>query len=148
MTDGTAQLNVALDTAGTVTLTASAGALQATSSAIAVSPAAATAFTVTAPSTAAAYAAFTVTLTAIDPYGNVVTGYSGPVNLTSSDGQLGTVTLATLTWTNGTAVATVTLDTPNVVTLTATAGNASGTSGSLVVEPTASGAVSYGLAAL
>ncbi len=77
LSNGSATVTVTLDKANNVTLTASAGSVQGTSSAITVSPAATASFTVSAPSTAGAGARFTVTLTAMDPYGNVVTNYSG-----------------------------------------------------------------------
>jgi hypothetical protein len=148
LSNGSAQVTATLDKVNSnVTLMASAGSVQGTSNTIAVSPASATSFTVSAPSTAGAGESFTVTLTAIDAYRNVVTNYSGPVTLTSSDSQPVTVTPSTLTWTNGTAVATVTLKNPNTITLTATAGQASGST-SLVIESTASEAISYGLGAL
>jgi hypothetical protein len=52
-----------------------------------VNPAAAASFTVGVPPSATAGAAFTVTVTAKDAYGNVVTGYAGTAHFTSSDAQ-------------------------------------------------------------
>jgi Ca2+-binding RTX toxin-like protein len=149
LSNGSAQVTATLDTANAVTLTASLGSVQGSSGEIKVSPAAAASFTVSAPSTAGAGAGFNVTLTANDAFGNVVSNYNGPVTLTSSDGQAVTVIPATLAWNNGTASATVTLanPNPNPITLTATAGSVSGSS-SLVIESTASQAISNGLAAL
>ncbi len=72
-------------TAGTYTLTTTAGTVAGTSPTITVVPAAATSFVVTAPSAALTGSSFSVTATAYDPYGNVATGYSGTVRLTSSD---------------------------------------------------------------
>ena len=112
----------------------SAGSVMGTSSAITVSPAAAASFAVSAPSTAGAGAGFTVTLTAKDPYGNVVTNYSGSVTLTARDGQPVTMTPATLTWSNGMASTTVTLNRQDTTTLEAAAGSVEGSSSSIVVE--------------
>jgi Ca2+-binding RTX toxin-like protein len=149
LSGGSAQVTATLDKAATnpVTLMASAGSVVGSSAAITVSPAAATLFAVTAPGTAGAGESFNVTLTAKDAYGNVATNYSGAVTLTSSDHQAVTMNPTTLVWNNGTATATVTLNNPNPITLTATAGSVSGSSG-LVIESTASEAISNGLAAL
>src|SRR5205814_2000442 len=50
-----------------------------------VAPAAATLLTVGAPANVTTGTAFTITLTALDPYNNRATGYQGTVNFTSSD---------------------------------------------------------------
>jgi Ca2+-binding RTX toxin-like protein len=149
LSNGSAQLTIALDTANTVTLTAGAGSVQGSSASITISPAAAASFAVSAPSTAGAGQGFTVTLTATDAYGNVVTTYSGTPTFSSSDGQTVITSPATPAWSNGLASVTVTLNNPNPnpVTLRATAGGVSG-SVSLAVESTASQAISNGLAAL
>ena len=91
-----------------------------------------------------------MTLTAMDPYGNVVTGYSGPVTLTSSDGQSVAISPATPAWTGGTATVTATIANPDSkpITLTAAAGSASGKSGPIAVDATAYESISYGLAGL
>jgi hypothetical protein len=52
-----------------------------------VNPAAATHFVISAPSSVTAGTAFTITVTAVDPYGNVATGYRGTVHFTSSDSR-------------------------------------------------------------
>ena len=52
---------------------------------IAVQPAAASKFVLSAPASAQIGAAFSVTLTVQDAYGNVVTGYTGTVHFSSSD---------------------------------------------------------------
>jgi hypothetical protein len=52
-----------------------------------VSPAAATALQISAPTTATAGQGFDLTVSAVDPYGNVDPTYTGTVNLTSSDPQ-------------------------------------------------------------
>jgi hypothetical protein len=80
-------LDVSLFTAGTQTLTVqdTADSTITGSATITVSPSSANGFLVTAPSAAVAGTAFDVTVTALDPYGNVATGYTGTVLLTSSD---------------------------------------------------------------
>jgi hypothetical protein len=55
--------------------------------AVRVSPAAATHFALSAPASATAETPFSVTLTALDPYGNVATGYTGRVHFTASAGS-------------------------------------------------------------
>ena len=92
----------------------------------------ATSFVVTAPASAIIGNSFTITITAKDAFNNTVTGYSGNVALTSSDGQ--TVYLsAPAVFSNGVATATVILNTANTVALTATTGAILGTSGSITV---------------
>ena len=78
------------ETAGTqsVTVTDTASGITATQSGITVQAAAAKTFTVTGfPVVDTAGAASNVTVTAYDAYGNVATGYTGTVSLTSSDPQ-------------------------------------------------------------
>jgi hypothetical protein len=77
-----------LKTAGTQSITATdttAPGLTGTDIGITVNPAAASQFIITAPSSVTAGAAFSLTLTVEDAYGNVVTGYRGTVHLTSTD---------------------------------------------------------------
>jgi hypothetical protein len=54
---------------------------------LAVHPAAASRFVLTAPAAVTALTPFRMTVTALDPYGNRTTGYTGEVHLTSSDSQ-------------------------------------------------------------
>jgi hypothetical protein len=55
------------------------------SNSIKVSPAPASQFRISAPATMPPNTAFTITVTAYDPYGNVATGYRGTVRFTSGD---------------------------------------------------------------
>ena len=75
-----------LKTAGsqTVTATDTADSLSAPDS-VAVDPAAATHFAVSAPSSVDPGVSFSLTVTAYDSFGNVATGYSGTVYFTSTD---------------------------------------------------------------
>jgi hypothetical protein len=79
--------DVTLLTSGkwTVTATDPPVASIAGSMAVAVQPAAASQLFISAPTTATAGSAFSVTVTAKDPYNNVATGFTGSVHFTSSD---------------------------------------------------------------
>ena len=116
----------------TVTLTATEGSATGTSGGITVNPGAASAFVVTAPATATVATAFSITLTAVDKYGNTATGFSGPATLAASDRQV--VSPSSITMTNGVGTGTVTLNKSDTVTLSATAGTVKGTSGSITVQ--------------
>jgi hypothetical protein len=126
---------VVLYKADTITLTATAGSLKGTSGSITINPAAAVALAVRAPSTATAGTSFNATVTAVDPYGNTVTGFNGTVSLKSTDGQ--SVSPATVTLSNGTGTATVTLYKADSLQLFASNGVISGYSGVLTVSPAA-----------
>jgi hypothetical protein len=65
------------------------------------------------PSTVVAGQGFKVTITAADAYGNTVTGFNGPVTLTSNDGQTVLVSANPINLINGTATVTVTLNNPS-----------------------------------
>jgi hypothetical protein len=87
---GTHTFNATLKTAGTQSITAtdtSSGTLTGSETGIAVTPAAASHFAVSAPASSTAGSAFSVTVTALDPYNNTAAGYAGTVHFTSSDGQ-------------------------------------------------------------
>jgi hypothetical protein len=68
----------------TATDTTTAG-ITGTDAGIAVSPAAASKFIITAPSKVTAGSRFSLTIMVEDAYGNVVTGYTGTVHLSSTD---------------------------------------------------------------
>jgi hypothetical protein len=76
-----------LQTAGSYTITAGGSSTNVT-----VTPASANYFTVTAPASATTGAAFNVTVTAYDRFGNVATGYTGTVGISSSDPAASSVT--------------------------------------------------------
>jgi hypothetical protein len=116
---------VTLRTAGTQTVTATAGAVAGTLS-LGVSPAAVAGLRVLVPPGITAGAAFNVTVQAVDPFGNVVLGYTGTVGLTSGDPQALLPAAYTFTATDrGSHVFRLTLKTAGGQTLTATdTGNA------------------------
>jgi hypothetical protein len=90
------------------------------SATIKVNPAAATHFAVSAPSSVTVGTAFTITVTALDQFGNVATGYRGTVTFTSSDGSA--VLPGNYTFTSadkGTHSFSVTLNTVGSQTITA-----------------------------
>jgi hypothetical protein len=79
---------VTLITAGTQSLTVSDAAtrsLTVTQSGIAVQPAAASQLRISGPSSIGAGKAFSLTITVVDAYGNIATGYTGKLHFTSSD---------------------------------------------------------------
>jgi hypothetical protein len=81
---------ITLKTAGTQSLTVkdqTTPAISGNQSGIVVSAAAATHFVLNAPSTARRGVAFTITVTAVDAYGNVATAYTGTVHFQSTDGN-------------------------------------------------------------
>ncbi len=138
-----------LVTAGTQTLTATdtvTGSINGTSGNVAVSAAAATHFSVSAPANATAGSAFNVTVTALDQFNNTATGYAGTVHFTSSDG---TATLpGNSTLTSGTGTFSATLRTAGSQTVTATdtvAGSINGTSGSVTVSAAAATHLAFGV---
>jgi hypothetical protein len=84
---GTHPFSATLFTAGSQSLTARdvAHFLSGTQDGVVVTPAAAVQFQISAPATAASGIPFDVTVTALDPYGNVDTNYSGTGTFTISD---------------------------------------------------------------
>src|SRR5207249_3522818 len=143
---------VTLKTSGPQTVTVNdttTPAITGTSSTIAVHPGRAVTFSVSAPPSAAAGAAFDVTVTVKDAFDNVVTGYLGTVHFTSTDGSnvlpanyaFQVTDAGAHTFTGG-----VTLTTAGMQTVTATdTGDAAihGTSGSIMVSAAAAAAVEY-----
>jgi hypothetical protein len=86
---GTHTFSATLKTAGTQSLMATdamTASITGTDGGILVSPAAASRFMIIGPSSVTAGQAFSLTVTVLDAYGNVVTGYAGKIHFTSSDG--------------------------------------------------------------
>lgn len=86
LANGTGTYSAKLKTAGGQTITASAS-ITGVSSSIAISAAPASQLTVSAPATATARVTFSFTVSALDPYNNPATSYSGTVHFTSSDAK-------------------------------------------------------------
>ncbi len=140
--NGIHNLSVTLKTSGTQTITATdtvTGTITGTQGAITVNPAGAATFSVsgfTTPTTAGA--THNVTVTAKDAFGNVATGYTGTVALTSSDARA--VLPANYTFVagdNGVHAFSVTLKTAGTQSITATdtvTGTITGTQGAITVN--------------
>jgi hypothetical protein len=96
-------------------------------------------FNVPTPSTQNAGTAFNETVTALDPYGNTATSYTGQQSITftgPSDSPDGTAPIypASVTFAAGVATAPITLFDAESPTLTATVGSLTGTSWSFMVN--------------
>ena len=128
---GSGSFTATLKSVGSKTITASDtvnGTLTGISTPIAVSPAAASHFAVSVPSSVTAGSQLAFTITALDPFNNAATGYLGTVHFTSSDSQA--VLPANTTLLNGTGSFSVALKTPGNQTLAATDAANSSVSGS------------------
>src|SRR5581483_9126249 len=86
LTNGVGTFGAILRTVGSAALTATDAAAVTGSAAVAVSPAAALHFVVSAPISATAGVPLSFfTVTVLDAFGNVATGYNGTIHFTSSD---------------------------------------------------------------
>ncbi len=136
LTAGVGYFGAALRTSGNQTLTATDttnSSLSGTSTAIAVSPSAASHFVVSAPSTAITGNPLGFTVTAKDLFNNTVTGYAGTLTFTSTDSLAALPGNATLT--AGAGVFSTTLNSPGNMTITATdvgAGTITGVSNTII----------------
>jgi hypothetical protein len=119
LTAGVGTFSATLVTAGVASLTATDTATNtlAGSANVTVVSAAATHFFVAAPGSATAGTAFNFTVTALDQFNNVATGYSGTVHFTSTDASASLPANSTLTAGVGTFSAT--LETAGTMSLTA-----------------------------
>jgi hypothetical protein len=107
-----------LKTTGLYTLTATASSFTGASAKLTVAPAAAGYFKVSSPAATTTGTPVNVTVTALDPFGNTASSYSGLVHFTSSDPH---ATLpADTTLTGGQGVFNITLNTAGSQTITAT----------------------------
>jgi autotransporter-associated beta strand protein len=135
LTNGVGTFTATLRTAGSQAISArdtANSSITGTSNAIVVSPAAATHFSISAPT--AATGAFSFTVTALDAFNNVATGYTGTVHFTSSDPLA--VLPADATLTNGVGTFSATLRTGGNQTLTATDTVNSSITGSITISAT------------
>ena len=138
---GVYTFTVVLKTAGNQSITATdttTGATSATSSTIAVSPAAASQFILSGlASTAGVGASNSFTISAKDPYGNVATGYTGTVTFTSTDASAGLPVSHTFSTSDkGVFTASIIFNTAGTQTVTASGGGISTTSSGVTVSPT------------
>lgn len=133
---------ITLKTAGSKTVTATdtvTGSITGTSNSITVSAASVSHLSVSAPGTATAGTAFTITVTALDAFNNTVTTYTDPVHFTTTDATATVpVNYTFVSGDNGVHVFTnlATLNTSGSQTITATdtiLGTINGTSSAIVV---------------
>jgi len=128
---------------GAYNITASvAGVATPATFALTNNPGAATHFTVSGPGITTAGFSFSLSVTALDAFGNTATGYTGTVHFTSTDAGTGTALPGNFTFTSGnagTATFPVTLVTAGTQSVTATdVGNSSITgTASILVNPAA-----------
>ena len=120
LTGGTGTFPLTLNTAGSPTITATAGSLKGNSNAIALTSTVSTGFTVLLAgyNYATIGSPFNITVTAVDAMGNTVSSYSGTVHFTSSDGHA--VLPGDSTLNSGTGTFSVTLNTSGGQTISAT----------------------------
>src|SRR5207302_1154333 len=104
LTNGVGNFVVTLRTVGTQTVTATdtvTSSITGTSNNITVNTATVNHLAITAPSSTAAGAAFTITVTAQDAFNNTVPGYLGTIHFTKSDGGTGSVVPPDYTFVSG-----------------------------------------------
>jgi hypothetical protein len=84
--NGSHTFSAVLKTAGaqSLTVTDSGSAVSGAQAGVTVLPAAATRLSIAAPASVTADTAFTITVTALDPYGNTAAGYTGTVHFSTS----------------------------------------------------------------
>jgi hypothetical protein len=128
---GSHTFSVTLSTTGSDSLTVTSGSLTGTTT-VTVNPASPTVthFAVSAPSAATAGTPFSVQVTALDANNNTVTGFTGTVHFTSSDGQAGTGLPADYPFTTmdaGSHSFSVTLKTAGSETVSVASGSSTGT---------------------
>jgi hypothetical protein len=111
------------------------------SAAVMVTAGAVTHFGVSAPATVTAGNAFTITVSALDAFGNTVTSYAGKVHFTSSDSTASLPSDSTLT--NGAGTFSATFDAAGSQTLTAMDTVSGSISGSAAVAVSAAAATHF-----
>jgi len=151
LSNGVGTFQVTLKTAGTQTITATDKLVSTTtaSASIAVTPAAATHYSLSAPSSVMAGVAFSLTVKALDAFGNVATGYAGTAHFASSDPMA--VLAANSTLVAGVKTFSVTLKTadiaPMLTSVTATDTVQSTIKGSANIAVIAAAATHFSLSA-
>lgn len=139
LTNGVGTFSATLQTAGNQTITATdtvTSTISGASNTITVNAAAATHFTVSAPTSTTAGTAFNFTVTAQDQFDNTAKDYSGMVHFTSSDGAADLPSNTALS--NGVGTLSATLKTAGIQTLTATdtvSNSITGISSAIMVIP-------------
>jgi hypothetical protein len=131
--------SITLYDAQTTTLTATQGTIKGTSASFTVAAAAASSFTVPTPSTQTAGTAFNVTLTAKDAYGNTASGYEGAKAIGFSEpdespGGEAPKYPSSVSFSAGSASASITLYDAQTTTLRATDGSITGATANFTVN--------------
>ena len=133
---GTGTFAATLNTVGNQTITATDttdSSITGTSGSVAISAAAASHFMVSGPAMSTAGNAFSISVTALDPYGNTDTNYAGTAHFTSSDSRA--VLPANSTLTSGLGIFSATLIMVGNQSITATDTVNSNITGSVVPVP-------------
>jgi hypothetical protein len=134
---GVHSFSATLKTAGSQTLTvkdAANATILGSQTGIAVSAATAARFLLSTPTSVTQGVGFKFTLTVVDAYGNVVTGYRGKVHLSSTDAKSGTSDYTFSNSDNGVHVFSYTFNTLGFQTLTVTDTSNSSILGSAIVN--------------
>jgi hypothetical protein len=134
---------VILDTAGSQKVTATdtnTSSIQGSSQVVVIA-AAASHLTISAPTTAVAGSAFSITVTALDPFSNIAPSYRGQVHFTSTDNGTGVVLPGNYVFTSGDAgvhtfANSTTLTTSGSQTITATDTQTASITGAASVQVT------------
>jgi hypothetical protein len=143
--------SITLFNATSATLTATQGTIMGSSGSFAVSAASANKFTVPTPSTQTAGGAFSETLTAVDPYGNTATTYTGSQTIAftgpaSSPNGKAPAYPTSVSFGAGVGTASITLYDAQTTALAATQGGVSGSSASFTVSAATASSLSLAAA--
>ena len=137
LTSGSGTFTATLITAGHQTITASdiltGGSLSGTSPAIVVSPNVAQDLAFSFPSSVTAGGVELFTVTALDAYNNVATGFSATIQFTSTDNQAGLPVNASIT--SGAGIYASSMKTAGSQSINATSGGIIGGTGPFLVNP-------------
>ncbi len=137
LTNGIGFFSAILKTAGRQSLFVSDlanGGATGTSAPITVTTLAATHFGVSAPTNAVTGNAFAITVTALDPYGNIAPTFGGTVHFSSSDSAAGLPPDSTLSGGSGVFSATLATSGNQTLTATDTASGINGVSAAIAVR--------------
>lgn len=130
---GTGSFTATLKSAPSQSLTLTSGSITS-SSTVTVNPASATQLAFgSVPSSSIAGSSFNIGVTALDAFGNTVTGYAGTISFSSNDGAASLPSASTLS--GGSQVFPVTLKTAGNRTITVVDGTLSKTSTAIAVTP-------------
>jgi hypothetical protein len=128
---------VSATAAGSYIVTATYNGLTSNAATLAVNPGSLNHFVINVPASATAGSSFSITITAMDAYGNTVTNFTGTVSLSVNHGSISPSTSGSFI--AGTWVGSVTLNHAGSVAITVNGGNGHGiTSNAIAVSPISS----------